>query len=230
MAGPPPPFMQPMPAPAPSFTPLQNPVVVVGPQYLAPYPADLVVTKKLMTLREGQFNVTDVQGNVMFSVKGSVFSIHDQRVVHDAGGVPILCLRQKVFSAHRRWYVYRGESSKEQDMLFTVKKSSIFQMRTRLDVFLAANSTKEEVPDFHIEGKFMESGCTISLGNTTTVVAQMHRNHSIQSLVFDKDTYAVTVYPNVDYAFIVALIVVLHEINADRNDLINTYTTIIWNE
>jgi len=34
----------------------------------------------------------------------------------------------------------------------------------------------------------------------------------------DKDHFSVTVYPNVDYAFIVALIVVLDETNEDEKD------------
>lgn len=47
---------------------------------------------------------------------------------------------------------------------------------------------------------------------------QMHRKHSVQSVMLGKDTFAVTVYPNVDYAFIVALIVILDEINDDKKD------------
>lgn len=47
---------------------------------------------------------------------------------------------------------------------------------------------------------------------------QMHKKHSAQSILLGKDTFGVTVYPNVDYAFIVALIVILEEINEDRSD------------
>jgi len=43
----------------------------------------------------------------------------------------------------------------------------------------------------------------------------MHKKHIIQSILTDKDHFAVTVYPNVDYAFIVALIAILNEINED---------------
>lgn len=47
---------------------------------------------------------------------------------------------------------------------------------------------------------------------------QMHRKHSVSSVVLGKDRFAVTVYPHVDYAFIVALVVLLEEINEDRKD------------
>lgn len=42
---------------------------------------------------------------------------------------------------------------------------------------------------------------------------QMHKKHTVQSILIGKDNFAVTVYPNIDYAFIVALIVILDEIN-----------------
>lgn len=45
----------------------------------------------------------------------------------------------------------------------------------------------------------------------------MHRNHNVKTFLLGADNYAVTAYPNVDYAFIVALVVLLDEVNADRS-------------
>ncbi|PON94383.1 LURP1-related protein domain containing protein [Trema orientale] len=204
-------------AAAPSGPPMANPIAVVGPQFCAPYPVDLIIAKKLMTLAEGSFAVTDVNGNVMFKVKGSVFSIHDRRLLVDGAGNPVISLRQKILTAHRRWQVYRGDSSDPKDLLFSVKKSSLIQFKTELDVFLAAN-TKEEVPDFKVKGSWFERSCTIYLGDTSNIVAQMHKKHSVGSILLGKDTFSVTVYPHVDYAFIVGLVVILYEINEDRKD------------
>ena len=44
----------------------------------------------------------------------------------------------------------------------------------------------------------------------------MHRLHSLTTMILDTDSFGVTVYPNVD-AFIVAVVVILDEINADRS-------------
>lgn len=41
----------------------------------------------------------------------------------------------------------------------------------------------------------------------------MHKKQNIQSVLLGKENFSVTVYPNIDYAFIVALIVVLDDIN-----------------
>lgn len=42
----------------------------------------------------------------------------------------------------------------------------------------------------------------------------MHKKHSVKSILLGKDKFMVTVYPNVDYAFIISLIVILDEINS----------------
>lgn len=89
-------FSVPVPSAGPSAPPLSSPVVVVSSQFLAPYPVDLVISEKLMTLKEGSFAVSDVNGDIMFSVKGSVFSLHDKRVLVDSAGTPIVTFRQKV--------------------------------------------------------------------------------------------------------------------------------------
>lgn len=44
---------------------------------------------------------------------------------------------------------------------------------------------------------------------------QMHKKHSFSGNVLVKNKFAVTVYPRVDYAFIVALVVIPEEINEE---------------
>ncbi|KAL7095183.1 hypothetical protein ACP275_10G008000 [Erythranthe tilingii] len=199
-----------------SYPAAPTPVAVVSPHFCVGYPVDLTIVRKLMTLSEGTFGVTDVNGNIMFRIKGKLLSIHDRRVLLDAAGTPIITFQQKLLSAHQRWQVFRGESTNAKDMLFSVRKSSLLQMKTKLDVFMAAN-TKEDVCDFKIEGSWFERSCVIYAGNSNNIIAQMHRKHSAQSILLGKDTFGVTVYPNVDYAFIVSLVVILEEINQDRS-------------
>ncbi|CAN0926776.1 Protein LURP-one-related 15 [Linum grandiflorum] len=207
---------QPSNNPIPAMTvylPLEQPVVVVSPYFLAQYPVDLTVATKLMTLGENDFTVNDVNGTVIFRVKSKVMSLHDRRKLMDASNNVLVSMSQKLMSAHRRWQAFRGDSN---ELLFTVRKSSVMQLRTELGVFLAGN-TKEEVPDFRVKGSFHQSSCVVYLGNTNKIIAQMYRGHSMATMLFEADNFRVTIYPNVDYAFIVSLVVILDEINADRS-------------
>ncbi|KAI3732592.1 hypothetical protein L1987_63798 [Smallanthus sonchifolius] len=200
-----------------SYSPA-NSIAVVSPHFLAPYPVDLTIVKKLLTLSDGNFAVTDVNGNVMFKVKAKHISLRDRRVLLDAAGNPILSFQKKLISVHNRWVVFRGDSSDSKDMIFSAKQSSLIQFKTTLDVFLGHNE-KENVCNFKVKGSWFDRSCTIYAGDGTTIIAQMHKKHTVQSIALGKDTFSVTVYPNVDYAFIVALVVILHEINEEKNDV-----------
>jgi len=75
-----------------------HPTAIFGQQYCAPYPVDLAVVKKVMTISDGNFAVTDVNGNIVFKVKGSLLTLRDRRVLVDTAGYPIATLRRKVSS------------------------------------------------------------------------------------------------------------------------------------
>lgn len=47
---------------------------------------------------------------------------------------------------------------------------------------------------------------------------QIQKRHTVHSLFMGKDAFTLTVYPNIDYAFVVALTAVLDEINDDDSD------------
>ncbi|WCJ27952.1 hypothetical protein M5689_009666 [Euphorbia peplus] len=194
---------------------MPQPVVIFGPQYLATYPVDLKVASKLLSIGECNFGVTDQNGTLIFKVKSKFLSIRDRRFLLDAAGNILATFQQKILTAHRRWKVYRGDSTNTEDELFSIKKSSLLQFKTELDVFLASNSS-EDVPDFKLKGSWLERSCTIYLGQSDIIVAQMHKKHSISTILLDAEKFGVTVYPNVDYAFIVSLIVILDQINDDR--------------
>ncbi|KAM7262399.1 hypothetical protein ACFE04_000082 [Oxalis oulophora] len=209
------PFLYPQqPQPAPSGTIQTEPVTVVGPQYSLPYPVDLACTRKSLSLTDGCFVITDVNDTVIFKVKEKLISLHDKRTLLDASGNPVVTVAEKVISLHGRHYVYRGGSTNDNDLLFTVKRSSMIQFKACLDVFLAAN-TKQSVPDFKVKGSWSERSCIIYAGDSNNILAQMHKKTTIQSVIMGKDKFMLTVYPNIDYAFAVALIVVLDDINGE---------------
>ncbi|RWW38690.1 hypothetical protein BHE74_00056062, partial [Ensete ventricosum] len=137
--------------------PFGGPVVVVGQQFCAPRGVDLTVTKKAFSLTGSDFAVTDVDGNVVLKVKGVYFSLRDRCVLVDAAGNPLLTLQLK--------------STESKDLLFSVKKSSLLQFKTKLDVIMASN-TNEDACDFKIKGSYFERSCTVYLGESNSKIAQ----------------------------------------------------------
>ncbi|KAK7390257.1 hypothetical protein VNO78_25556 [Psophocarpus tetragonolobus] len=192
----------------------QKPNGIINPKYCAPYNVDLAIVRKVLTLAD-TFTITDVNGKMVFNLKASLVTLRHHRVLLDAAGEPIVTIHRKTTTTHDRWQVFRGESMEQKDLIFSVKRSFLFQLKTKLDVFLA-NNTKEEVCDFKVKGSWFERSCVVFAGESLTIVAQMHKKHTAQSIAFDKDNFVVTVYPNIDYAFIVALILILDEINQDK--------------
>ncbi|CAN6171458.1 unnamed protein product [Urochloa humidicola] len=159
--------------------PLSPPVAVVSHQFCAPQTVPLTVTKKpsTITFSGGDFTVTDADGAAVLRVEGAWFSAGSLRVLRDAAGQPILTMEREsmVFSMHDTWKVFRGDSTSSPDLLFTVKKTSIFQLKTSIGVFLAGN-TAEEACDFNIEGSYfdLERSYTFYLGdNSDTMIAQL---------------------------------------------------------
>ncbi|PRQ42767.1 putative tubby-like domain-containing protein [Rosa chinensis] len=172
-----------MPSAGPSPTPLSNPTTVVSSQFLASYPVDLYISEKLITIKEGAFTVTNVDGEVMFTVKGSFFSLHDTRQLLDSAGTPIPTFRKKIISIHRRWKVYRGDSSSRKDLLFSAKKSGLVQIKTELDVFLATNTKELDQHDFKVKGSFRDKACVNDIGvncNSNPNIGVEHNNNPIR--------------------------------------------------
>ncbi|KAI3925195.1 hypothetical protein MKW92_024034 [Papaver armeniacum] len=190
-----------------------NPIVIISPQYCAPYQVDLHIAKKVKKITKGRhLRVFDINGNNIFKVKSKFFS--NRLILVNAARVPmvVVSLKPMRFTLHNRWKVYRGNSSNSKNLLFTVKRSKFLQFKTRLDVFLASNKA-EAVCDFKIKQNYSQKSRFIYWGNSNNhLIAEMHKNKTVQ--VHGKDQFSVTVYPYVDYAFVMALFVVLDEINA----------------
>ncbi|KAI3912634.1 hypothetical protein MKW92_028859 [Papaver armeniacum] len=199
-------------------------VSVISPHYCAPYPVDLTIVRKVLKLTHDNYDVFDVNGNIVFTIKDEMTFLHHHRVLRDPAGVPIVTVYEKIKSMHRRFNVFKGDSKDMKDLVFTAKQSHMIQWTTKLDVFLASD-TKKDVCDFKVKGNWLERSCTIYAGEpgdkdedgaSSRVIAQMKKKHTVDSVVLGKDTFNVTVYPNIDYAFVIALITVLDAVNDAR--------------
>ncbi|VVB12812.1 unnamed protein product [Arabis nemorensis] len=185
--------------------------VIVHPRFCSPNATDMATVKKLSTRN---FDITDVNGTLLF--KAEWFGLlKTKRTLSDGFGSPVLTFRQKTMTLHGRTQVFRGGSMEQRDLLYTVKKSPLFQSKTLIDVYLSHN-TEEERCDFRV--KEFDRGCAVYVGESDVIVAQIRNENTFKSVVFGrKDKSSVTVNPNVDYAFIASLIVILDDIYSMNN-------------
>ncbi|KAJ7571607.1 hypothetical protein O6H91_01G168800 [Diphasiastrum complanatum] len=183
-------------------------LTIVGPQFCSPYPTEYVIQKKVLSLSGGDFNVTDTNGNLFFKVDGRVWSMREKRVLLDALDTPVLCMKRKYLSLHSTWWAFLGNSISSGKELFTIKQSAVFQLKTSLDVFLAHNTG---VPDFNIKGDFIARSCLIYHYNQ--VIAEIKRTLTVSNLLLGKDTFSVLVYPGIDSAFIISLVLLMDAIH-----------------
>ncbi|CAN1228710.1 Protein LURP-one-related 15 [Linum perenne] len=98
-------------------------------------------------------------------------SLHGRRKLMDASGNVLLSMSQKM------------EENDDDDLLFSVRESSMLQSKNKLDVFLAGNA-EEKVPDFRVEGRFGRGSCDVYLGKTDKIIAQVSLIYIIFNLVF----------------------------------------------
>ncbi|XP_051117361.1 protein LURP-one-related 15-like [Andrographis paniculata] len=186
-------------------------ISVVSAEFRVPKNVHLRIAKRHSGATD-DFVVTDEKGNIVFEVVGKFFSLHNRHVLVDDRGTSILTFKKKNLSAHKRWQAYNGDGSNNRDLLFSARTSSLIQFKTEVDIFLPTN--KEETSwDFKVIGSWLEKSCTI-YNKDSTPIAKMHKKHTF-GCIFDKDTFEVAIYPNVDRAFIVTLVVIIHEMNKD---------------
>ncbi|RDX92947.1 Protein LURP-one-related 15, partial [Mucuna pruriens] len=175
-------------------SPMANSFSVISPSYCAPYSLNLQINT-------GEGSTYDINGKRVFYINKDIFTLHKRRVMYDDKGNPIVTLYNKNMTLHRRCKVFRGEKDDPFELLFSVKRSSMIHSEMiKLDVFLA-NNEDERMCDFRVIIDANKSSCTVYAAESPTVVAKMENNWG----------FNVWVNPNVDYAFIVALLIISNE-------------------
>ncbi|KAE8811963.1 Polygalacturonase ADPG1 [Hordeum vulgare] len=141
------------------------PLPVVGQQFCAPYVVPLTVTKKSLSLSDGDFAITDANGAVVLKVKGAIFSIRSRRTILDGAGMPLLTMQEKVMGTitappASAW----SEKKNHWLMFYLVDRLTVTGNSTRL--LDGIGQTCKDSPQIHIglsmSGKVNVTQLTIS--------------------------------------------------------------------
>ncbi|XP_076904191.1 protein LURP-one-related 10-like [Bidens hawaiensis] len=180
---------------------------VIGPQFIAPHSRELIIEKYL----GGSLVITDTNHTILLKVRPCDTIFHRQRLLVDAKDAPIVMLREKMMSVHKQWVAFRGESIADSDMIFRTKKEHMIQFKTHvISVLLADNDDC----GLKIEGSWKKRNYTIG-DSSTPILAQMHEPQTLRKMKSGEDKFMVTIQPNMDYAFVVALFAIVNAMEID---------------
>jgi len=186
--------------------------VIVAEQYITPEDVQLSISRKLASIGDGNFAITDSEGKVLFKLKEKVVSLRDKRTLYDGEDNPVLSLHKKLVSLHDTWEIFAGESS---DVVFTVKKAHLTDRGgvEAYEVFIPGSPDA----DYVVKGDFVHRSYSI-VYKEELVAAEVSKAHFNLASLFGrgKHKYGVKVQSGVDLAFVAAIVTIIDSIHSEE--------------
>ncbi|KAL9290984.1 Protein LURP-one-related 9 [Arabidopsis thaliana] len=188
-------------------------VSVVGEMFCNPYTTELVVRRRRESLKRERYDVFDLSNNLIFTVDGGIWNIRRKRVLRDAAGIPLLSMRTKGLVPMRyNWEVYKGDSTESDNLLFSAREPNLLSFKTSLDVTLPPDQSSTVIssvePDFQTFGRYIGSSFKLFEPIHNTLLAEVFHDFTWGGLTKGSYSFKVRVNPYVDFAFVVALLVI----------------------
>lgn len=153
------------------------------------------------------WTITDAVGEVVFRVRGKkVDWVKSKRELIDDNGNVVVYMEEKPWTLKNVWKAY---SPGESEPLFTLKSSSAFSFKPKVNIFLSTN-TAQKTPDYTVDGGFLAKKCRIYFGDE--LVAEVTREASLKNIIITKSIFNAIIYPGVDIAFIFSIIIIVDKI------------------
>ncbi|CAE6390873.1 unnamed protein product [Rhizoctonia solani] len=178
------------------FSPLvpQNPPLGVMPAYAQNHELTLKLREKRMSLSGDSFEITDPQGRPYFQIEGSALSFREKKTLKQADGRPILNIQNKLLTIHRQFLIYNANESTDSEPLDVTFK----------------NAADGRQVQFDLRGSFFDRNAEVTVnGQPVARISRQFMNSG--QLLFDQQTYYLTVAPGVDAAMMVAMCVCMDE-------------------
>ncbi|KAJ9547616.1 hypothetical protein OSB04_020159 [Centaurea solstitialis] len=200
----------------------EYPIVIVDQKYCSNYPITLTFEKNGAV--EDKFKISDEDGNVLFRAQKKKGG---RRVMMDESNEPVISFTSKAISSlfinmswhcidhitmHRRRQAYRGDSHDQR--IFSVKKTRGFKS-LRYDVYMTSNMT-ESTFNYRVYDSYRDGSSVIYAGDKATKLAQLNIQVTHQKTVKKEEKFTVDLSPNVDKAFVSALLIIREEVRKSR--------------
>ncbi|CAN6180466.1 unnamed protein product [Urochloa humidicola] len=195
-----------------ALTPVPSPVVVVSPQFCAKEVVPLTVTKKVMSLSGSEYSVT----HLVFWIIAA-----GEEMIQSSQCVTLYSLptptddQEGTQYAQQMGSVQRGQLEVKR---FALHCESIDApaAEDRAGCLLGWEHRRTGLR-LQDEGQLLRQGLRL-LPRRLKHIAQISRKYTAANVLLGKDTFNITVFPDVDHVFVAALVVVLDEVHTrDRN-------------
>ena len=192
-----------------------HPIAIVDARFCCPQEVTLIMKEKLFTYSGDSYDIKDDAGRAWFKVRGKAFSMREKKMIYDVQGNPVINLKENMFSFLGRpiQKVYLGDNS--TNLICTIKPR--FKLWSGKLVTQGKNQINGHDLEFTLRSNHRGSEACIWLGKSRDglPIAKIYRSLNMKSIMTDSRDYRLTVAPNVDVAFIVALAISLDELKKD---------------
>ena len=155
------------------------------------------IQEKIFSIGDN-FNIKDALGNDVFNVQGKIFSMGNKLRIYDIYNNEIVYIEQKLFKLLPEYNIYFNGNYAAK-----VKKEFTF-FSNRFDI-------DSNMGKFEIEGDFFAHDFSIMKnGNTVAVINKKWLSWG--------DTYEININEQENYAFIVALVIVIDQVLHDNKN------------
>lgn len=156
-----------------------------------------------------------------FMVKQRVFSLGDNFTIKDGAGNEHFIVKGKIFAFGNKLRIYNMQEQElfyiEQKLLRFLPEYTIYQLgqqvatvKKELTFFKPRFNIWSTMGDYSIQGNFL--GMEFSIYKNGNYIAQVSKRWFSWG-----DTYGVDIINGEDYAFILALVIVIDQVIHDRN-------------
>ncbi|KAG6541751.1 hypothetical protein Mapa_016763 [Marchantia paleacea] len=195
---------------------MNNPIIV-GAQYCSPLQAQLTVAKQIMDFNHDQLVISDSIGNTLFKLDQKKVLLRELTVVRDGDDCPVVSIQKKSISFHDTYQVYNKETNEQ---LFSVKDK---HMRDKAEETFEIELEDDLQPTFEVKGEFVRRNYHI-IFRGSIVVAEVQQGHvSLSSVVTGKRKYGVVIPPEVDQAFVAAVVIIMEAIHNEGKERSGNY-------
>jgi len=155
------------------------------------------IKQKIFSIGD-KFSIVDFSGKDVFNVEGKVFSLGNKLRIYDLDNNEIVYIEQKLFKLLPEYNIYLNGNYAAR-----VKKEFTF-FSNRFDI-------DSNMGNYEIEGDFFAHDFSISKNGST--VAEVNKKWLSWG-----DTYEINISDDENYAFILAMVIVIDEVLHDNKN------------